>query len=402
MRWTGLINEFRRFLPVSANTPVITLNEGHTPLIPLPRLGERLGLDLWIKFEGLNPTGSFKDRGMTMAVSKAVEAGASAVVCSSTGNTSAAAAAYAARAGLPCYVVIPDGAVAMGKLAQALIYGAKTIQIEGNFDDGLRLVRQLSAAHPEIALVNSVNPYRLQGQKTSAFEICGALGAAPDFLAIPVGNAGNITAYWMGFREWAADQAGLLPQESPADLAEALARPDLAPPGAHLPKMLGMQADGAAPLYYGGEVDDPHTIGTAIKIGRPATRQGAIDAARQSGGGFWNVTDEEMLNAYRLVASLDGVFAEPASCASLAGLIKLVEAGYFEGDAAGGRIDGQPIGAPVHRSFTGTGGKPKVVAVLTGNGLKDPDRAIAVSERPVKLQADFGKLEAAILGGVVR
>lgn len=399
MRWSGLINEFRRFLPVTAQTPVITLNEGNTPLIPLPRLGARLGLDLWAKFDGLNPTGSFKDRGMTMAVSKAVEAGAKAVVCSSTGNTSAAAAAYAARAGIPCYVVIPDGAVAMGKLAQSLIYGAKTIQIEGNFDDGLRLVRQLSAAHPEIALVNSVNPYRLQGQKTSALEICGALGAAPDFLAIPVGNAGNITAYWMGFREWAADQAGLLPT-APADLEEALARPNQAPFDAPLPKMLGMQADGAAPLYYGGEVDDPQTVGTAIKIGRPATRQGAIDAARQSGGGFWNVTDEEMLNAYRLVASLDGVFAEPASCASLAGLIKLAEGGYFEGATAGGRIDGQPIAAPVHRWFTGHGGKPKVVAVLTGNGLKDPDRAIAVSDRPVKLAAEFGKLEAAILGGV--
>jgi threonine synthase len=371
MRWSGLIERYRRFLPVSDRTPVITLSEGNTPLIPLPRLGAHLGLDLWVKFEGLNPTGSFKDRGMTMALSKAMETGAKAVVCASTGNTSASAAAYAARAGIPCYVIIPDGAVAMGKLAQALIYGAKTIQIEGNFDDGLRLVRQLTEAYPEIALVNSVNPYRLQGQKTAAFEVCEALAGAPDFLAIPVGNAGNITAYWMGFKEYAMG----------------------------LPRMLGFQAAGAAPLVHGGEVADPKTVGTAIKIGRPATRAGAIKAARESGGGFWAVSDHEMLAAYQYLASTEGIFAEPASCASIAGLIKLVQSGYFEGDAAGGMIDGQPIAAPQHPRFSGTGGRPKVVAVLTGNGLKDPDNAIAISGKPEKVAAEFDHLERIILGG---
>jgi threonine synthase len=372
--WQGLIRNYRRFLPVTDQTPVVTLLEGNTPLVPAPRLGERLGLDLYLKFDGLNPTGSFKDRGMTMAMSKAMEDGAKAVICASTGNTSASAAAYAARAGIPCHVVIPDGAVAMGKLAQALMYGARTMQIEGNFDDGLRLVRQLTAAHPEIALVNSVNPYRLQGQKTAAFEVVEALGSYPDFLAIPVGNAGNITAYWMGFKEYAGE-------------------------GVTLPRMLGIQAAGAAPLVNGGEVDDPHTVGTAIKIGRPATRNGAIGAARESGGGFWSITDEQMLEAYRLLASLEGVFAEPASCSSVAGLIQLSRQGYFEGDAAGGMIDGQPMAAPQHRLFTGQGGRPRVVAVLTGNGLKDPDTAIKVSEAPVKLPADFDRLERLVAGG---
>jgi threonine synthase len=384
--WQGVIRSYRRFLPVSDKTPVVTLLEGNTPLIPAPRLGEQLGIDLYLKFEGLNPTGSFKDRGMTMAMSKAAEAGAKAVICASTGNTSAAAAAYAARAGLPCYVVIPDGAVAMGKLAQALMYGAKTIQIEGNFDDGLRLVRQLTEAHPEIALVNSVNPYRLQGQKTAAFEVVDALGAYPDFLAIPVGNAGNITAYWMGFKEYA--ELGLHVVENSCGGASA-----------HLPKMLGIQAAGAAPLVNGGEVDDPHTVGTAIKIGRPATRQGALNAARESGGAFWSITDDEMLEAYRRLAAAEGVFAEPASCSSVAGLIKLSAAGYFDGDAAGGRIDGLPAAAPVHRRFTGAGGRPKVVAVLTGHGLKDPDTAIRVSVAPTKMPAEFGRLERMVLGG---
>lgn len=369
--WQGVIRQYQQYLPVTAETPVVTLHEGNTPLIAAPRLGQRLGLDLYLKYEGLNPTGSFKDRGMTMAMSKAVEAGAKAVICASTGNTSAAAAAYATRAGLPCYVIIPDGAVAMGKLAQALMYGAKTIQIEGNFDDGLRLVRRLTEEHPEIALVNSVNPYRLQGQKTAAFEVVDALGANPDFLAIPVGNAGNITAYWMGFQEYAQGS------EQP------------------LPRMLGIQAAGAAPLVNGGEVDGPQTVGTAIKIGRPATRQGAIKAVRESGGGFWSITDEEMLAAYRLLAAAEGVFAEPASCASLAGLIKLVETGYFEGQA-GGFIDGEAAPAPVHRPFTGRGGRPRVVAVLTGNGLKDPDTAIRVSDRPVKVPAEYHRVESLV------
>ena len=384
--WQGVIRSYRRFLPVTDETPVITLQEGNTPLIPAPRLGERLGLDLYLKFEGLNPTGSFKDRGMTMAMSKAVEAGAKAVICASTGNTSAAAAAYAARAGIPCFVVIPDGAVAMGKLAQALMYGAKTIQIEGNFDDGLRLVRRLSDEHPEIALVNSVNPYRIQGQKTAAFEVVDALGSYPDFLAIPVGNAGNITAYWMGFKEYVAAGVGVVENGGCGG------------DGPCLPRMLGIQAEGAAPLVYGGEVADPHTVGTAIKIGRPATRGGAIAAARESGGAFWSITDEQMLEAYRLLASLEGVFAEPASCSSVAGLIKISRAGYFEGKAAGGLIDGGAITAPTHRPFTGKGYRPKVVAVLTGHGLKDPDTAIRVCEPPAKIAAEYGRLERLVLG----
>lgn len=369
MAWPGLIEAYRKYLPVTDQTPVITLLEGNTPLVPATRLGARLGLDLWLKFEGLNPTGSFKDRGMTMAMSKAVEAGAKAVICASTGNTSAAAAAYAARAGIPCFVVIPDGAVAMGKLAQALMYGAKTLQIEGNFDDGLRLVRQLNEAHPEVALVNSVNPFRLQGQKTAAFEVVDALGAAPDYLAIPVGNAGNMTAYWMGFQEY----------------------------GRGLPTMLGIQAAGAAPVVHGVEVDDPETVGTAIKIGRPATRKGVVEAARASGGAFWDITDDEMLRAYQELAATEGLFAEPASCASVAGLIKLAEAGYFEGDAAGGRIEGEAA-SRLDRPYTGQGGRPRVVAVLTGHGLKDPDTAIAVSQPPVKMPADYGRLAAEILG----
>lgn len=387
-RWQGVIRQYQRFLPVSEATPVVTLLEGNTPLVPAPRLGAELGLDLYLKFEGLNPTGSFKDRGMTMAMSKAVEAGAKAVICASTGNTSASAAAYAARAGLPCYVVIPDGAVAMGKLAQALMYGARTIQIEGNFDDGLRLVRRLAEEHPEIALVNSVNPYRLQGQKTAAFEIVDALGGYPDFLAIPVGNAGNITAYWMGFKEYAAAGVGAVESCSSSG----------APSGVMLPRMLGIQAAGAAPLVRGGEVEDPQTVGTAIKIGRPATRQGALNAARESGGAFWAVTDEEMLAAYRRLAATEGIFAEPASCASVAGLIKLSESGYFEGQA-GGFIDGEPAPPPEPRPFTGRGGRPKVVAVLTGHGLKDPDTAIRVSRPPEKLPADYGRLERLILSG---
>ncbi|HYF79709.1 MAG TPA: threonine synthase [Symbiobacteriaceae bacterium] len=384
--WQGLIQKYRQFLPVTDRTPVVTLLEGNTPLIPCPRLGEELGIDLYVKYEGLNPTGSFKDRGMTMAMSKAAEAGAKAVICASTGNTSASAAAYAARAGIPCFVVIPDGAVAMGKLAQALMYGAKTIQIEGNFDDGLRMVRALTDAHPEIALVNSVNPFRLQGQKTAAFEVVDALGAHPDFLAIPVGNAGNVTAYWMGFKEYSEFGVGAVENTFGGGLI------------AFGPKMLGFQAAGAAPLVNGGEVDDPHTVGTAIKIGRPATRQGAVGAIRESGGAFWAVTDEEMLSAYRRLAALEGVFAEPASCASIAGLIRLSQSGYFEGDAAGGRIEGALAPAPMHRAFTGRQRRPRVVAVLTGNGLKDPDTAIRVSEAPARMKAELSALEAAVLG----
>jgi threonine synthase len=385
--WQGVIQHYRRFLPVTDKTPVVTLLEGNTPLLPAPRLGAELGLDLYLKCESMNPTGSFKDRGMTLAMSKALEAGARAVICASTGNTSAAAAAYAARAGIPCYVVIPDGAVAMGKLAQALMYGARTIQIEGNFDDGLRLVRQLSEHHPEIALVNSVNPYRLQGQKTAAFEVVDALGGYPDFLAIPVGNAGNITAYWMGFREYREAGVGAV------ERCCCGCQGDLG-----LPRLLGFQAAGAAPLILGGEVADPQTVGTAIKIGRPATRQGAIQAVKDSGGAFWAVTDAEMLEAYRRLAATEGVFAEPASCAAVAGLIKLSRLGYFAGAAADGRIDGQPAPKPQHRRFTGQCGRPRVVAVLTGHGLKDPDTAIRVSSPPARVPAEYDRLAALILG----
>lgn len=344
MACNGVIEAYRRYLPVTAATPVISLNEGNTPLIPLRRLGRELQIELFAKFEGLNPTGSFKDRGMTMAMSKALEGGARAVICASTGNTSAAAAAYAARAGVPCFVVIPDGAVALGKLAQALVYGAKVLQIAGNFDDALAAVRRLAEVRPEIALVNSVNPYRLQGQKTAAFEVVDSLGKAPALLAIPVGNAGNITAYWLGFKEY----------------------------GRGLPVMLGFQAAGAAPLVHGAPVDRPETLATAIKIGRPASWDGAVAAARESGGGFWAVSDAEIMAAYGRLAA-EGVFCEPASAAAVAGLIKRAAAGAL------------PAGA-------------QVVAVLTGHGLKDPDRAIAASMAPQKVPNDYAAIEAALLG----
>ncbi len=346
MAWSGLINAYRQYLPVTDRTPVITLNEGNTPLIPAPRLGKELGIDLYLKYEGLNPTGSFKDRGMTMAVSKALEAGCKAVVCASTGNTSASAAAYAARAGIPCFVVIPDGAVALGKLAQALVYGAKTLQIAGNFDDGLALVRRLSDEHPDIGLVNSVNPFRLQGQKTAAFEVCAALGGAPAALAIPVGNAGNVSAYWMGFKEINQGR----------------------------PVCLGFQAAGAAPLVHKRVVEHPETVATAIKIGNPASWTLAENAIAESGGNFWAVTDEEILAAYRHMAAVEGVFAEPASCASVAGLIKLAAAGGLT------QLRGQ-----------------KVVAVLTGHGLKDPGTAMQVSVQPTKIPAEYGALQDIVL-----
>lgn len=347
MAWSGVIAAYRSYLPVSDATPVITLSEGGTPLIPAPRLGRELGIELYLKYEGLNPTGSFKDRGMTMAISKALEEGARAVICASTGNTSASAAAYAARAGVPAYVVIPDGAVALGKLAQALVYGARVMQIAGNFDDGLRLVRQLTEEHREIGLVNSVNPYRLQGQKTAAFEVVDALGgAAPAALAIPVGNAGNISAYWMGFKEY----------------------------GRGRPVMLGFQAAGAAPLVHGAPVADPQTIATAIKIGNPASWKLAEAAAAESGGGFRAVTDEEILAAYQALAATEGIFAEPASCASIAGLMKLAREGGLE-------------------PFRGQ----RVVAVLTGHGLKDPGTAMQISVQPEKIPADYDALRSALL-----
>lgn len=339
--WRGVIEAYREFLPVSDSTPVITLNEGNTPLIKADRLREAVGapIELYLKYEGTNPTGSFKDRGMTVAVSKAVEEGSKAVMCASTGNTSASAAAYAARAGITAAVLIPKGAIAMGKLAQALIHGAKVIAIEGNFDDALSLVRSITSKYP-ITLVNSINPYRIEGQKTGAFEICDQLGRAPDYHAIPVGNAGNITAYWKGYKEYKA--AGRIDS---------------------LPKMIGFQAEGAAPIVRGHPIKNPQTIATAIKIGNPASWRYAEAARDESGGLIDTVSDDEILQAYGMLASLEGIFVEPASAASVAGVIKLAGRGFFKrGDT--------------------------VVCVLTGHGLKDPDRAIASAVEPIASPAD--------------
>lgn len=325
--WPGLIEAYRPYLPVSENTPIVTLKEGNTPLIPVPAIAEIIGkqVKVFVKYDGLNPTGSFKDRGMTMAISKAKEAGAKAVICASTGNTSAAAAAYARRGGMRAFVVIPDGYVALGKLAQALLYGAEVLAIKGNFDQALQFVRDMANDYP-VTLVNSVNPYRLEGQKTGAFEVVDALGDAPDWLCIPVGNAGNITAYWMGFCQY-----------------HQLGKSD------RLPRMMGFQAAGAAPIVNGAPVAHPETIATAIRIGNPASWQQAVAAQQSSKGEFNIVTDAEILEAYRLLACEEGIFCEPASAASVAGLLKVK--------------DQVPQGATI-------------VCVLTGNGLKDPDTAI--------------------------
>ena len=333
--WQGLIETYRSYLPVSEATPVVTLFEGNTPLIPAPSIASRIGrgVKVCVKYDGLNPTGSFKDRGMTMAISKAKEDGAKAVICASTGNTSASAAAYAKRAGMKAFVIIPDGYVALGKLAQALLYGAEVIAVDGNFDDALTIVRQLSENYP-VTLVNSVNPYRLQGQKTAAFEVVDVLGNAPDWLCIPVGNAGNITAYWMGFCEY--HTSGKC---------------------SGLPKMMGFQAAGAAPLISGKKVDDPNTLATAIRIGNPANWQKAIAVKEASGGEFNAVTDEEILDAYRILASEEGIFCEPASAASVAGLLKVKD-----------RVPDEAT----------------VVCVLTGNGLKDPSSAVEHSFNELK------------------
>jgi len=329
--WPGLIRQYRQFLPVTEATPIVTLHEGNTPLIPVPTVAAAIGrkVQVYVKYDGLNPTGSFKDRGMTMAISKAKEAGDRAVICASTGNTSAAAAAYACRGGMKAYVLIPDGYVALGKLAQALLYGAEVIAINGNFDDCFTLVRQLADHYP-VTLVNSLNPYRLQGQKTAAFEVVDALGDAPDWLCIPMGNAGNISAYWMGFCEY---------QEQGKSQ--------------RLPKMMGFQAAGSAPLVTGELCRDPQTVATAIRIGNPANWEKAIAVREASQGQFNAVSDAEILAAYRHLAGQEGIFCEPASAASVAGLWK------FQ--------DQVPDGATV-------------VCVLTGNGLKDPDSAIAHSD----------------------
>jgi threonine synthase len=337
--WRGVIEAYRDRLPVTGATPVVTLYEGNTPLLPSPALSSRTGAEVYLKVEGANPTGSFKDRGMTVAVSKAVEAGAKAVICASTGNTSASAAAYAARAGLTCAVLVPEGKIALGKLAQALVHGARLLQVAGNFDDCLAVASKLSLDYP-VALVNSVNVHRLQGQQTAAFEIVAALGDAPDIHCLPVGNAGNITAYWMGYQ---------------ADLAAGNART--------LPKMYGFQAAGAAPIVRGEAVREPRTIATAIRIGNPASWAKAQDARDESGGRIDAVTDRQILAAYRLLAREVGVFVELASAASVAGLLASGAAGLV------------PAGSVV-------------VCTVTGHGLKDPEWAISTAPAPITIAAD--------------
>ncbi len=325
--WAGLIDAYRPWLPVTEKTPVISLYEGATPLLPVKSISDRIGkgVEVYVKYDGLNPTGSFKDRGMTMALSKAKESGCEAVICASTGNTSASAAAYARKGGMKAFVIIPDGYVAQGKLAQALVYGAEILAIKGNFDKALDIVRELSEKYP-ITLVNSVNPFRLQGQKTAAFEIIENLGNAPDWLCIPMGNAGNISAYWMGFQEYFS-----------------------AHKSKQLPKMMGFQASGSAPLVLGKTIENPETIATAIRIGNPVNKEKACSAKESSNGKFSSVTDSEIINAYKILGKEEGIFCEPASASSVAGLLKLKD--------------------EVPRNST-------IVCVLTGNGLKDPECAI--------------------------
>lgn len=345
MHWKGVIEQYREYLSVTDRTPVTTLNEGNTPFIACKNLAKAInpGINLYLKFEGANPTGSFKDRGMTMAISKAVEAGAKAVICASTGNTSASAAAYGARAGLKVFVLIPEGKIAVGKLAQAMIHQACVVQIEGNFDEALSIVKSISNEYP-VTIVNSVNPYRLEGQKTAAFEVCDQINGYPDYHFLPVGNAGNITAYWMGYREYF--KKGKI---------------------SGLPKMMGFQAAGAAPIVYGHVIENPVTIATAIRIGNPAGWRTAVEAATESKGVIDMVTDEEIIGAYNMLASLEGIFCEAASAASVAGVIKKNKEGLF----AGG---------------------DRVVCTLTGHGLKDTEMAINLSKRPVTVKADKGEV----------
>ena len=337
MYYQGLINKYKQYLPVNDSTPIVTLNEGNTPLIKADNLAKKIGLEcnLYLKFEGCNPTGSFKDRGMTMAVTKAKEEGSNAIICASTGNTSASAAAYGAKAGLKTYVLIPDGYIALGKLSQAMMYGAEIIAIQGNFDEALECVRKISETHP-ITLVNSINPYRIEGQKTGAFEVCDALGKAPEYHFIPVGNAGNITAYWKGYKEYF--ELGITK---------------------NLPKMMGYEAEGAAAIVRGERIYKPETIATAIRIGNPASWTQAENARDESKGKIDCVTDEKIVEAYKMLASTEGVLCEPASAASVAGLIQAHSEGLVEQGS-------------------------DIVCVLTGNGLKDPDNAIKYSNSDVK------------------
>ena len=341
--YNGVIERYKKHLPVTQKTPIITLQEGNTPLIYSCYLSEGLGKNfaVYLKYEGANPTGSFKDRGMTLAISKACEEGAKAVMCASTGNTSASAAAYAAKAGLRCIVLIPGGAIALGKLSQALIHGAQVLAVSGNFDEALKLVKDITAQYP-ITLVNSLNPYRIEGQKTASFEICDALGEAPDFQIMPVGNAGNITAYWKGYKEYRA--GGKIRK---------------------LPRMLGFQAQGAAPIVRGHPIKNPKTIATAIRIGNPASWRQAEKARDESAGLIDTVSDREILEAYKLLAAKEGIFVEPASAASVAGLLKLSKKGYFK----------KTIRQFSNRTI-------KIVCILTGHGLKDPDRAIKSIKEP--------------------
>ncbi|ENV47119.1 threonine synthase [Acinetobacter brisouii CIP 110357] len=360
-RYTGLVDRYRDRLPVSATTRAISLGEGNTPLIKLENIPRIIGKDveIYVKYEGLNPTGSFKDRGMTMAVTKAVEAGSKAIICASTGNTSAAAAAYAARAGIKAFVLIPEGKIAMGKMAQAMMYGAITMQIRGNFDDGMRLVKEVADQAP-VTIVNSINPYRLQGQKTIAYEIVEALGRAPDYHCLPVGNAGNITAHWMGYTEAVANQ--------PADQFEAViydAETDqfTGPKPEGLPTMVGYQAAGAAPFLRGAPVANPETVATAIRIGNPQSWNHAKAVVRDSKGWFDELQDAEILEAQRLLSMYEGVFVEPASAASIGGAIRDIKAGKI----AEGSV---------------------IVCTVTGNGLKDPDTAIKQCADAVMLSID--------------
>jgi threonine synthase len=343
-QWRGVIEEYRARLPVTDDTPVITLREGGTPLVRSEPLSSETGCEVWLKYDGANPTGSFKDRGMTLAISKAVEDGAKAIVCASTGNTSASAAAYAAKAGITCVVLVPKGKVALGKMAQTLVHGARVLEVDGNFDASLDLAKDLAARYP-VTLVNSVNPFRLEGQKSAAFEICDALGRAPDVHCVPVGNAGNISSHWMGYTEYLRDGV--------------IAEP---------PRLFGFQAQGAAPIVRGEPVKDPQTIATAIRIGNPASWDKAVVAATESEGAIRAVTDREILAAYRRVAR-EGLFAEPASAAAVAGLLQLHEDGLLL------------VGATV-------------VCILTGHGLKDPEWAIAGAANPVIVPPDAGAVAA--------
>ena len=364
--YLGLIETYRDRLPVDDATPVVSLNEGNTPLIELKNLPRLVGKNvrIYAKFEGLNPTGSFKDRGMTMAVTKAVEGGAKAIICASTGNTSASAAAYAARAGIACFVLIPEGKIALGKLSQAMMHGSAVIQIRGNFDDGMRLV-QLAAGSTGVALVNSINPFRPQGQKTVAFEVLDALGEAPDYHALPVGNAGNIGAHWTGYSEAACEQTkacAYCEGKCPFHRRKIAAR---------RPIMVGYQASGAAPIVRGKVVENPETVATAIRIGNPTSWELALNAQRESGGWFSECTDEEILRVQKLLAETEGIFCEPASAISIAGVLKDLELGRI-----------------------GTGST--IVCTLTGHGLKDPDTAIGQCVKPETVDAEIGEIERVI------